>query len=63
MLGERLARGTLAGESCNARGPGDRNFGREFILGRRGFELLELQFQLVEQALSALGALAVQRPA
>ena len=40
-----------------------RRLGHQRVLGRRGFELLELQFHLVEQALSALGALAVQRRA
>ncbi len=37
--------------------------GREGVGRRRGFELLELQLVLVEQALGALGALAVEGPA
>ena len=58
MLGERLARRALAGEGRNLGGPGRRTLGGELILGGRGFQLLELQLELVEQPGAALGALA-----
>jgi hypothetical protein len=41
-------------------GPFGGPFGGELVLGRRGLELLELQLELVEQTLLALGALAVE---
>ena len=42
------------------RGLGGGLLGRERVGGRRGFELLELQLVLVEEALGPLGALAVE---
>ena len=69
VLGERLARWALAGEGRHGRGPGHRLgrvrrdlLGGQIILGRRGFEFLELQFELIEQASAALGALAEAIP-
>ena len=58
MLGEWLARRALAGEGRDGRGPRHRLLGGQIILGGRGFEFLELQLQLIEQAGAALGALA-----
>ena len=58
MFGERLARRALAGKGRDGRGPGDSLFGGQFVLGRRGFQLFQLQLELVEQTGAALGALA-----
>ena len=61
VLGERLAHRPAPFE------PGDRrlrlrrsNLGQTFVLGGGSLHLLELQLELVEQALLALGALAVE---
>ena len=69
MLGERLARWALAGEGRHGRGPGHRLgrvrrdlLGGQIILGRRGFEFLELQLQLVEQTGAAFGTLTEAIP-
>ncbi len=43
------------------RRPGGGFLGRENVDGRRGFQLLELQLVLVDEALRAFGALAVER--
>ena len=58
MLGEGLARWPLPGEGGHLGGPGGRALCRQLVLGRRGFELFELQLELVEQPGTALGALA-----
>jgi hypothetical protein len=62
MLGEWLARRALAGEGRDGRGPRHRLLGGQLILGRRGFEFLELQLELIEQSGAALGALAEALP-
>jgi len=58
MFGERLARGALAGEGRDAGGLGHRLLCGEIIFGGRGFQLLELQLELVKQPGAALGTLA-----
>ena len=58
MFGERLACRALAGEGRDGRGPRHRVLGGQLILGRRGFEFLELQLELVKQPGAALGTLA-----
>ena len=58
VFGEGLARRSLTDEGRNLGGPGGRSLCLQLILCRRGFELLELQLELVEQPGTALGALA-----
>src|SRR5438874_7287415 len=55
MRGERLAGGPLAGERVNLRGR-CRLLSRNLVLGRRGFQLLELKLHLVDEARRALVA-------
>ncbi len=57
---EGLARGLPPFRRGRHRGLGGGLLGRERVGGRRGFEFLELQLVLVEEALGALGALAVE---
>ena len=61
MLGNGWRAGRLRVNAATVvvlRGPGAA-FGRQFVLGGRGFEFLQLQLDLVEQPGGALGTLAV----
>ncbi len=58
VFGEGLARRTPACEGRHRGGPGRGLLGRQLVFGRRSFQLLELQLELVEQAGAAFGALA-----
>ncbi len=62
VLGERLAGRTLARERRHAGGLGRRQLGGELVLRGRGFQLLELQLQLIEQTPCALRARSVSIP-
>ena len=57
-----MREGFLRVKAGNAGGPGHYTLGGEFIFGGRGFEFLQLQLKLVEQACAALGALAEAIP-
>jgi hypothetical protein len=63
VLGERLARGTLAGKAGDGGGFRLCGFllGAQFILGRGGLEVFELQFHLVDQPRRAFRLGAVER--
>ena len=61
MIGEWLARRLAADEPLDLGAPGRRLLGRELVFARARRELIERQFQLVEQTLLALGAPAVER--
>ena len=56
MRRERFAHRPLALVGRNRRGFGGSLFGGEFVLGGCGFQFLQLQFQLIEKAGSALRA-------
>ena len=58
MLGERLANWPPALERCDA-GGGHGHLGSQVVLAGIGLEILELELQLIEQAVGALGARAV----
>ncbi len=58
MFGEGLARWPLPGEGRHLGGPGGHSLCHQFVLRRRGLELLELELKLVEQPGTAFGALA-----
>jgi hypothetical protein len=58
MLRERFARRPLARERRNGRRLGGGPLGGELVLGGRRFQLLQLQFQLIDQPRGALRALA-----
>ena len=58
----RLGSGRVQAEGRNAGGLGYRLLGGQLILGRRGFEFLELQLQLVEQTGAAFGTLTEAIP-
>ena len=60
MIGERLARRPLALERPHRLGPRRRLLGRQFILGRRRLQLLQLKFHLLQQPRLALRAAAVK---
>ena len=60
MRGERFARRPLALEGFALNQP-RRSLRRQFVLGRGGLGVLQLKLQLVEQALLAFGAHAVER--
>ncbi len=62
VAGEGLARRAAAREPGDGRYLRRRALGRQFILGGRSLEVLELEFQLVQQADAALGARAVEFP-
>ena len=62
VLGERLAGRTLARERRHAGGLSRRQLGGELVLRGRGFQLLELQLQLIEQTPCALRARSVSIP-
>ena len=57
---ERLARGLPPCRRSRHRGLAGGLLGRESVGGGRGFQFLELQLVLVDEALRALGALAVE---
>ena len=58
MRGQRLAGRIAPGEPLDPHGLRRRLLGRQLILGRARLELVELQFELVEQTLLALRARA-----
>ena len=58
VIGEWLAPGPAPGEPLDPRRPGRRLFGCQFVRGRARLKLVELEFQLVEEALLALRSLA-----
>jgi hypothetical protein len=58
MLRERFARRPLARERRHGRRLGGGPLGGELVLGGRRFQLLQLQFQLIDEARGALRALA-----
>ncbi len=58
MVGERPSARALAGEACDVGDLGGGSLGSQLVLGRRGLQLLQLQFHLVQQAGGALGARA-----
>ena len=60
MLGEGLARRTLAGKGHHIGGLGHGPLGSDLVLGRRTLELLECQFHLIEQPHRAFRALAIE---
>ena len=60
MLGEGLARGTLAGEGRHRRGLGHRHLGRDLVFGRRALQFLELQLDLIEKSRRALRARTIE---
>ena len=49
MLGERLPGRAFALEGRDLGGPGGGDLGGELVLGGRGFQLLQLQLQLIKQ--------------
>ncbi len=59
MLGKGVAFGTLAAEARHHRGLGDGAFRGEFIFAGTGFQLFELQRQLIDQPVRPLRARAV----
>ena len=60
MLGEGLARRTLAGEGHHIGGLGHGPLGGDLVLGGRTLELLERQLHLIEQPHRAFRALAIE---
>jgi hypothetical protein len=58
MLREWFARRPLARERRHGRRLGGGPLGGELVLGGRRFQLLQLQFQLIDEARGALRALA-----
>ena len=62
MIRERLAGRSLARKRRHGRGcvlGGRGHFGRKFVFGRRGLQLLERQFKLIDQPRGALRSLPV----
>lgn len=59
LLGKGLSRGALAIEGSHARGLVRCHLGGEVVLAGGGFQLFELQLELIEQATTALGARAM----
>ena len=62
MLGEGLARGTLAGERRDGRRLGGGKFGCDLVLGSGGFEVFEFQLHLVDEPRGALRPCPVDLP-
>ncbi len=62
MLGERLARGALAGEGRHRCGFGHGHLGDDFVLGSRTLQLLELQLDLIQKPGCAFRARAIELP-
>jgi hypothetical protein len=58
VLGKRLAHRPLTGEGRHLGDLGHLTLCRHLVLRRRGLEFLKLQLELVEEARTALGALA-----
>ena len=61
VVGERFARGPAADEPLDLSAPGRRLLSRQLVLGCTRLELVERELHLVEQALLALRAPAVER--
>ena len=59
MVGEGIAFGARARKSRHSRGLGDGYFGRKLVFAGAGFQLFELQRQLVDQPRRAFRSLAV----
>jgi len=60
VLGEGVSFGARARERCHRRGLGHGAFRGQLIFGGAGFELLELQRQLIDEPLRSLRARAVE---
>ena len=62
MLGEGLARGSLAGEGSDRCGPGDSDLGEKVVFRCGRFEIFELELHLIEQPRRAFRPLTVALP-
>ena len=59
VIGERVALGSLAREPGDMGRLGGRRFRRDLVFGRAGFQFLECERQLIDQAARAFRALSV----
>jgi hypothetical protein len=62
MSRERLARGTRPRERLDV-GPDRSTLAQSLILAGARFQLIQTELELVDQQLTALGPLAIERPA